>query len=97
MSSRLQAIELLPALRPYPQMCSATVARRPVARKMLNSAGKMEWRGSKRVDWLANFHSQPWLQGIELRHLGRHEWWQRARSEVGMAMAGAKAVEFSAS
>ena len=26
-SSRLQAIELLPTLRPYPQTCSATAAR----------------------------------------------------------------------
>ena len=52
---------------------------------------------STRAGWLANLQIQPWLQGIELRHLGRHEWWQRARSEVGMAMAGAKAVEFSAS
>ena len=41
--------------------------------------------------------SQPWLQGIELRHLGKCEWQQQARPELSVAMAGAKAVEFSAS
>ena len=53
--------------------------------------------GSKRVNWLAILQSQPWLQGIELRHLGKREWWQQDRPELGVAMAGAKAVEFSAS
>ena len=53
--------------------------------------------GSKRVGWLANLQSQLWLQGIKLRHSGKHEWRQRARPELSVAMPGEKAVEFSAS
>ena len=52
---------------------------------------------STRAGWLANLQIQPWLQGIELRHLGKCEWQQQARPELSVAMAGAKAVEFSAS
>ena len=51
--------------------------------------------GLKRVGWLANLQSQLWLQGIKLRRSRKHEWRQRARPELSVAMAGA--VEFSAS
>ena len=86
-SSRLQVIELLPALQAFPPIVSSTATRQPATMKTPSSTMPRHDRALIGIDWLADSLDYAQLRGIRPRSSGKEtQGTERRRSSAQVAV-----------